>query len=247
MFDPNKKSHNETPTDKTEGKKKFTTPSRRDFLKGMAAGAGVAALSPLVSKQAKAVDIDVFAMKPSLRGEKVKAGRVSHDPRKCVGCRVCEIACAWKNHGEVNPYKSRIKIYTYQPTVFVGIVCQQCGDRPCINACPVDPDTEGRRALYEDKKNKALALDEDRCINCGQCVQACADERNANLRFSDNEIPAGNCILCGECVKQCPQNALGILPRTTDGKYAAKKADFLAKEAIETIYGGPKTIVDNWK
>jgi ferredoxin len=55
------------------------------------------------------------------------------------------------------------------------------------------------------------------------------------------------CILCGECVKQCPEDALGILPRTTDGKYAAKKADLLASEAIETLYGGPKTIVDNWK
>jgi ferredoxin len=55
------------------------------------------------------------------------------------------------------------------------------------------------------------------------------------------------CVLCGECVKQCPQNALGILPRTTDGKYAAKSADVLAEEAIEVLYGSKKTIVDNWK
>ena len=247
MFDPNKKPQQEAIPEKTELKEKFKTPSRRDFLKGIAAGAGAAALSPLVAGKAKAVDIDVFAMKPSIRGEKVAAGRVSHDPRKCVGCRVCEVACAWKNHGEVNPYKSRIKIYTYQPTVFVGIVCQQCGDRPCIGACPVEPDKDGNKALYQDKKTNALAVNEDRCINCGQCVEACAEERNANLRLSSNETPGGNCILCGECVKQCPQNALGILPRTTDGKYAAKKADLLAQEAIETIYGGTKTIVDNLK
>ena len=129
----------------------------------------------------------------------------------------------------------------------MGIVCQQCGDRPCIDACPVEPDKDGRRALDEDKETNALAVDEKRCINCGKCVEACKNERNANLRLSENEFPAGNCVLCGECVKQCPQNALGILPRTTDGKYAAKKADLIAQEAIETIYGGPKTIVDNWK
>ena len=28
---------------------------------------------------------------------------------------------------------------------------------------------------------------------------------------------------------------------------AAKTADLIANEQIETIYGGPKTIVDNWK
>jgi Fe-S-cluster-containing hydrogenase component 2 len=247
VFDPNKKPQNDTTTEKTELKDKFKTPSRRDFLKGIAAGAGAAALSPLVARKAKAVDIDVFAMKPSIRGENVAAGRVSHDPRKCVGCRVCELACAWKNHGEVNPAKSRIRIYTYQPTVFVGIVCQQCGDRPCIDACPVDPDKEGRRALYENPETKALAVNVDRCIKCGQCADACDFERNANLRLTADNIPEGNCVLCGECVKQCPQNALGILPRTTDGKYAAEKADLIAQEAIETIYGGTKTIVDNWK
>lgn len=247
MFDPSRKEKSKGTEGEGELQKKLRTPSRRDFLKGMAVGAGAAALSPLMPKKSGAVDIDVFAMKPSIRGENVVGGRISHDPRKCVGCRVCEVACAWKNHGEVNPYKSRIKIYTYQPTVFVGIVCQQCGDRPCINACPVDPDQDGRRALYEDPTTKALAVNVDRCINCGQCVDACESERNGNLRMNESDIPDGNCVLCGECVKQCPQNALGIMPRTTDGKYAAKNADVLAAEAIDTIYGGPKTIVDNWK
>jgi len=247
VFDPRKTLNKVTPKEETELKKKLSTPSRRDFLKGMAIGAGAITLSPLVSKPAKAVDIDVFAMKPSIRGENVAAGRISHDPRKCVGCRVCEVACALKNHGEVNPFKSRIKIYTYQPTVFVGIVCQQCGDRPCINACPAETEKNGRKALYEDPKTKALAVAVDQCINCGQCAEACETERNGNLRMNEDDNPDGNCVLCGECVKQCPQNALGILPRTTDGKYAAKKADLIAYEQIETIYGGPKTIVDNWK
>ena len=247
MFDPNQKFQKESSKEEPESKQEMPGPSRRKFLKGVAVGAGAAALSPLLRKHAEAVDIDVFAMKPSLRGEKVPAGRISHDPRKCVGCRVCEVACALKNHGEVNPFKSRIKIYTYQPTVFVAVVCQQCGDRPCINDCPVEPDKDGRRALYEDPKTKALTVNTDRCINCSQCVEACELQRNANLRMNEDEIPDGFCVLCGECVKQCPQNALGVLPRTTDGKYAAKNADLIAKDAIQTIFGGPKTIVDNWK
>jgi ferredoxin len=65
--------------------------------------------------------------------------------------------------------------------------------------------------------------------------------------MNDDEQPDGMCVLCGECVKQCPQNALGMLPRTTDGKYGAKRADLIAEEAIEVLYGSKKTIVDNWK
>ena len=246
MIDPKKMLKGETPEKESKLKEKLSNPTRRDFVKGVAVGAGALALSPLLLRQAEGIDIDVFAMKPSIRGEVVAAGRISHDYRKCTGCRVCEMACAYYNFKEVNPFKSRIKIYTYQPTVFVGIVCQQCGDRPCINACPVEPDKDGRRALYEDPNTKALAVDRDRCINCGKCVEACATQRNGSLTMTEEDYPDA-CILCGECVKQCPEDALGILPRTTDGKYAAKKADLLASEAIETLYGGPKTIVDNWK
>ncbi|MDM8543242.1 twin-arginine translocation signal domain-containing protein [Desulfococcaceae bacterium HSG9] len=247
MFDPNKKLHNDVPAEETAPEKKFRTPNRRDFLKGMAVGAGAVALSPIMPGQAKAVDIDVFAMKPSIRGEKVIGGRISHDPRKCAGCRVCEVACAMKNHGEVNPFKSRIKIYTYQPTVFIGVVCQQCGDRPCIEACPVEPDKEGRKALFEHPETKALAVDTERCENCNQCVEACESERNGNLRLNEDETPDGFCLLCGDCVKKCPQNALSLFPRTTDGKYASRNADVMAKEAIESIYGGYKTVMDNFK
>ena len=89
VFDPNQKLQKESSKQESERKQKMERPSRRNFLKGMAVGAGAVALSPLLREPAEAVDIDVFAMKPSLRGEKVPAGRISHDPRKCVGCRVC--------------------------------------------------------------------------------------------------------------------------------------------------------------
>ena len=241
MIDSKKRVKKETP--------KFSNPSRRDFVKGMAIGAGALALTPVLRRQAEAIDYDTFALKQSLRGEKVAGGRVSFDYRKCSGCQVCEVTCAYYNHKEVNPSKSRIKIYTYQPTIFVGIVCQQCGDRPCITACPVDPDKDGRKALYEDPKSKALAVNRDTCIQCGKCAKACTAQRNGSIRGSEGEYP-DVCTLCGgdpQCVRKCTQDALSVLPRTTDGKYAAKKADYLAKEYIEALYGGPKTIVDNWK
>ena len=224
-------------------------PSRRDFVKGMAVGAGALALSPLLRRQAEAIDFDTYAMKAVLRGVKVEGGRVSYDFRKCTGCRICEVTCAYYNFKEVNPSKSRIKIHTYQPTVFVGVVCQQCVDRPCFEACPVEPDKDGRKAIYEHPEGKGIEVNRDRCIQCGKCVEACATQRNGSLRMTGENYPDA-CTLCGgdpQCVKKCPEDALWTVPRTTDGMYTAKKPDHLAKQYIEALYGEPKTIVDNWK
>ena len=251
MLNRKEKKKKETPEEESELSQKDVNPSRRKFLKGMAVGAGGLALGSLVAtKKSEAIDLDYFPMKQYAQGEKIQGGRIFHDYRLCVGCQTCEMACTMYNHKEVNPSKSRIKIYTYQPTVFIGIVCQQCMDRPCINACPVEPDSNGHRALYENPKTKALAVNTERCIQCGKCVEACKTERNGNLYMNVKGNPDGYCTLCDgdpQCVKQCPQNALMVVPRTTDGMYGAKPAPVLAKWAINTLYGGPKMIIDNWK
>ena len=52
------------------------------------------------------------------------------DIEKCVGCRICEVACSLKNTGTVNPTRSRIRIIRYEKQGefhnFVPIVCPQC-------------------------------------------------------------------------------------------------------------------------
>lgn len=250
MLDPKEKEKKETPEEESEVAQRISAPTRRDFLKGLAIGAGGLALSSVLAKETtEAIDLDYFPMKQYSQGQNVQGGRIFHDYRLCVGCQTCEMTCAMANHKEVNPSKSRIKIYTYQPAVFIGIVCQQCGDRPCINACPVEPDAEGRRALYESKA-KSLAVNVARCINCGNCVEACKTQRNGNIYLNAKGIPDGFCTLCNgdpQCIKQCPWGALTNVTRVTDGKYGAKPADVLAKWAIDTLYGGPKMIIDNWK
>jgi len=251
VLDPKEKEKKETPEEESELIQRISAPTRRDFLKGLAIGAGGLALSSLMTKDTtEAIDLDYFPMKQYTQGQNVQGGRIVHDYRACVGCQTCEMSCAMFNAKEANPSKSRIKIYRYEPRVHVGIVCQQCMDRPCVNACPVEPDKDGRRALYEDPKVKCLAVNVARCINCGNCVEACKTNRNGNIYLNAKGIPDGYCVLCGgdpQCVKDCPQNALMTVPRTTDGMYGAKPADVLAKWAIDTLYGGPKMIIDNWK
>jgi Fe-S-cluster-containing hydrogenase component 2 len=251
VLDPKEKEKKETPEEESALVQRISAPTRRDFLKGLAIGAGGLALSSVLTKETtEAIDLDYFPMKQFTQGQNVQGGRIVHDYRVCTGCQTCEMSCAMANHQEVNPSKSRIKIYRYEPRVHLGIVCQQCMDRPCINACPVEPDKDGKRALYENPKSKSLAVDAARCINCGNCVEACKTNRNGNIYLNAKGNPDGYCTLCNgdpQCVKDCPQNALMVVPRTTDGMYGAKPADVLAKWAIDTLYGGPRMIIDNWK
>lgn len=52
-----------------------------------------------------------------------------------------------------------------------------------------------------------LAIDYDKCILCGQCVEACPFSA---LELKDRLEVNENCRLCGICVKTCPVDALAI-------------------------------------
>ena len=89
-----------------------------------------------------------------------------------------------------------------------------------------------------------------RCINCGNCTNACKEKRNGNIYLNSKSIPDGYCTLCNgdpQCVKECPWDALWHEPIVTDGMYSNKGPDVLAKWAIDVLYGGPKMIIDDIK
>lgn len=79
-------------------------------------------------------------------------------------------------------------------------VCFQCQDAPCIEACPVD-------AISRHARTNAVIIDEERCIGCMQCRNACpwdVPKRHPHKRM------AIKCDLCSErkggplCVEVCP-------------------------------------------
>ncbi|HKZ51597.1 MAG TPA: 4Fe-4S dicluster domain-containing protein, partial [Dehalococcoidia bacterium] len=48
---------------------------------------------------------------------------------------------------------------------FVCKLCNQCDNPPCVQVCPV-------RATYKTEDGVIL-IDQERCIGCGYCIQAC--------------------------------------------------------------------------
>ena len=149
-------------------------------------------------------------------------GKILVDYAKCTGCRTCETVCAQYNHrtridgrelwGLGNPRLSNIRVEHFNPDVDVPVVCTMCEDAPCIEACPVAPDAEGRRALFRDPRTMAIRSDPKRCVGCGRCAKACLEKRvGAIIPDPESGCPERMCTLCDgdpQCVKHCPYGAL---------------------------------------
>jgi len=94
------------------------------------------------------------------------------DPGRCIGCRVCEIACSTVHSREetpltagnmMNPVQSRLYLVR-TPQGAVPVQCRHCEDAPCAAACPVFAITQREGVIY---------VDEEQCIGCKTCMLAC--------------------------------------------------------------------------
>ena len=117
----------------------------------------------------------------------------------CTECHICEIVCSLKHTGTVNPALARIKVsYSQKDPLPFPIICYHCKDAPCMAVCPV-PD-----AMYIDENTGAVIINDDKCIQCLACVDACPF--GAIQVGPSQEIL--KCDLCGGdpvCVKYCPK------------------------------------------
>jgi [FeFe] hydrogenase (group B1/B3) len=99
--------------------------------------------------------------------------------------------------------------------VFVTNGCQNCLEHPCVEICP-------KKAV--SIKNSRSQIDEEKCIKCGLCINAC--EYHAIIKqerpcakvcgmnaiksdeFGRAEIDPEKCVSCGMCLVNCPFGAI---------------------------------------
>jgi len=115
------------------------------------------------------------------------------------------------HYGIINRELSRIRIYRYLLPLPKSVqnVCSQCPEkeRECEKACPLDSS-----AIYFDEKLNHMVVDEENCIGCGNCLEACPADIP---RFHpDHDFPIV-CDLCEkngirrpQCVEICPTRCL---------------------------------------
>lgn len=130
---------------------------------------------------------------------------------RCMGCHSCELACAVSHSVHKSLYaalsetpkpKKRVYVEWVAPDKKMPIVCRQCEDAPCMNACisgAISRSDEG-----------VVFTDEEKCIGCWTCVMMCPfgvigrhlETRKAYRcdRCRDQSEPA--------CVQACPTKAL---------------------------------------
>jgi benzoyl-CoA reductase subunit BamC len=120
--------------------------------------------------------------------------RIRIDHSKCTGCRHCEAACVLHHYeAEVNPRKSRIRVYT-QGEDMVPVIAGPFTEAECTT----------KRNVFLDGKEY------DQCTLC---------HASCNLRSWFREPGtdvALKCDFCGDppdpsCVESCPSGALTMI------------------------------------
>ncbi len=199
--------------------------SRREFL--ATAASGFVALSMI---GVSGVD---FFKPPVTPIDRDSSGVIFPDPSLCIGCLTCEVQCTEVHRQAGLSSIARIRIFNEPATKvapeilknypgrgsFIQQPCLQCPDSPCLPVCPVN-------ALHVDPKTGARVINEQACIACGRCAEACpfdvrseavaTDQLTTGQKTRITYDPVKNvftkCDLCSfrpegpACAERCPIN-----------------------------------------
>jgi len=115
------------------------------------------------------------------------------DVSRCIDCRACLVACSVQH----NVPLQHTRIWVHDQGVqgewpnlsraFVPYNCMHCDNPPCTDVC-----VSG--ATYKEKTTGLVLVDQEACIGCGYCVEACP----YGVRYIDQE--RGVVDKCNACI-----------------------------------------------
>ncbi len=132
--------------------------------------------------------------------------RLVIQPQLCIGCRTCEMACAFTHGKDGQPGASRCQTMTVAKEEYVPMMCLQCDNAACIQSCPVS-------AISMNGQTRIVIVDLARCIRCMACIVACPF---GNMYFDLAAQMIHKCDLCTaygdypRCAMFCPTKCLAV-------------------------------------
>jgi len=158
------------------------------------------------------------------------------DTSKCTACRGCQVACKQWNDlpgGETRNWGSyqnppelsanTWKLVTFHELekgdqvkwLFLPMQCLHCTQASCVSVCPT-------KAAHH--QGEFVVIDENWCIGCGYCVQACPFGVPRSIPgIGDEKGTARKCVFCIDrvsngllpaCAKTCPPGAYSFGERS---------------------------------
>jgi len=173
------------------------------------------------------------------------------DVSRCIDCRACLVACSAENlvpnnHTRIWVKDSGLKgEYPDLKRTFVPYNCMHCENPPCIEVCV-------SKATYKDAQSGLVLVDQEACIGCGFCVQACPYD----ARYTDEKRGVvDKCNACEQriqiglepaCVATCV-GASRYFGDLNDPNYAAAQALKNARSVLtlDVHYGEGKHSAPN--
>ena len=135
----------------------------------------------------------------------------------CLNCRACMVACKTEHQIPTGKHSGheyyRMSVLEYEKgkypkvkRIFAPILCMQCENAPCIDACPT------LDAIH--REDGIVVINKDKCNGCKLCLQVCP--YNA-LYFDEERRIVDKCDFCVDrlnkglepaCVATCMSRAI---------------------------------------
>jgi len=147
-----------------------------------------------------------------------KARVAAVDASRCTGCELCRLVCSFKKEGKFDPGRSRIAVAQDDGGGFAPRVCHNCGEPPCVDACPAG-------AIRKRKEDGRVVLLNDKCQGCNMCVMVCP--------FNAIAWRGGSCHACDGCegaegcAEICPPGAVRFVALNAESR--RKRKDLAAR------------------